>query len=412
MTKKRTSKSAAHRAAKRRKQLPPILPPAPKPTTPAPAPMPMPAPKPTTPAAPAPSPAPAAKPATTPSPAPMPARVAPVARPNYMGLVLGIGLVLLVAAAAVLFAIALPAAPAKPTATTTARPTSTLLAATATKAPTATKVPPTATLIATEAPTAAPLPEAAVPGDFVTNGNAIVVTDQNRWPSKDPTNGSTGNFVVKACQKQIGVYEDATFASYADATKGCQTGVLWFEPASIAAVPTQAAPAATAMPTAAAPVTSYEVVPGITLGQCAGQPTREARLDCSTALYFANGEKLSGIKAYFYALGITWTDLKVGNPFQPDATPLTNGSPRIWGALVLGQNVHVSGNSCLVTDVPSRITLYKWAFLDTRYAPRPTVGHYGEAYGVDQLVELAIHGDCSDWPEIRNAAQAAGFSLK
>lgn len=173
----------------------------------------------------------------------------------------------------------------------------------------------------------------------------------------------------------------------------------------------------TAMPVATstqAPATSsYEVVPGVALGQCTTKATREERLDCATALYFANGEKLSGIKAYFYALEITWTDLKVGDPFQPDANPLPSGSPRIWGALVKGTNVTVTGNACLVTDVPIRIASFKWTFLDTRYAPRPTVGHYGEAVSVvNQLVELAIHGDCSDWSEIRQAAQAAGYTLK
>ena len=132
---------------------------------------------------------------------------------------------------------------------------------------------------------------------------------------------------------------------------------------------------------------------------CVNIADRNTKLDCATALYFANGAGLSGIKAYFSSLGVTWDELVVGDPFQPDAIALADGSPRIWGALVKGKNVKVSGNACLVTDVPDRIANFGWAFVDDRYAPKPPVGHYGNATSVSELVELAIHADCTDWPE-------------
>lgn len=367
------------------------------------------------------------KPAATPAPAPQPKPIAQprpsmlplvIAALGVLGFIIGVGLFLVsrsqgpsqtqIAQALSLTQTAAP----QPTATVrVVQPTATKVAPTATVrvAPTATKVAPTATLAPTQAlavtstSVANLAPEAAVPQSFCDNKDAINVTDQNRWPSADPCNGRAGQYVVveNTCQSGPGVYETEkkVFPSYTIATTRCSTGVMWFEPSVAQAQPTVVMMVVTD-PTS------------ITLGTCTTQATRETRLDCATQYYFDYGEKLAGIEAYMRSLGAIWDKIQVGDPFQPDADALASGSPRIWGTLLKATNLRVTGNSCLVTDVPSRIAEYKWIFNDTRYNPRPSVGHYGEAATAGQLTEIAFHGDCSDWPEIRTAAQAAGFPLK
>ncbi len=268
-----------------------------------------------------------------------------------------------------------------------------------------TAVPPTSVPANTPtktAPTAVPpkIPAAKVPAGFCENKDGMVANDLNRWPDTDPCAGKKGSYVIvaKTCQVAPGLYAPDTkgYNVYAEATKACSTGVMWFEPITMSAVPTKTTGTTTA----------------VAQGTCANESTREARLDCATKEYFANGEKLAGFAAYMRSLGATWDELQVGDPFQPSADPLPNGSPRIWGGVLKATNLKVTGNSCLVTDVPSRIASAKWAFLDARYNPKPSVGHYGETVSSGKLTEIAFNGDCSDWIEIRDAATKAGYTLR
>lgn len=162
---------------------------------------------------------------------------------------------------------------------------------------------------------------------------------------------------------------------------------------------------ATAIPATAIPAVAVQQPVAVTdpmqvqLGVCAQQATREGRLDCATQYYLQLGQGLAGIKGYMRSLGATWSKLDVTLPFQPDADQLGSGGMRIWGARVQADTLTVSGNSCLVTDVPSRLGHYGWQFLDTRL--NPAVYHVGNGSTAQgQVVDIAFNGDCTDWPEI------------
>lgn len=249
---------------------------------------------------------------------------------------------------------------------------------------------------------------------FAADIGNITVNDSTPWPASNPFPAAL-SAEVAACQTKVGVYDpigvtrwfDLSVSGGYDAMKAyCLTGVAWFKDTTATGnVENKGTSTKAVVPPTPAPVT---VAKDVKLGECAAKSTREARLDCATAKYFEAGSGLAGLKAYMTALGVTYDDVKVGDPWQPDADPLPSGSPRIWGMLVKATNLKVTGNSCLVTDVPSRIANFGWAMVDDRYAPRPSVWHAGEATTGGSMTEIALHGDCSDWPEVVEAMTRGG----
>lgn len=245
--------------------------------------------------------------------------------------------------------------------------------------------------------------------------------DTHPWPATSPYPNAKAVEMV-FCQFSVGQYDpegktrwyDVSANGYAQMTTACKTGVAWFKDSAPSGTKfenqtTTDGSMTMVTPTPMATVAGSANTSSVQLGVCVKETTREGRLDCATALYFSHGEKLSGIMAYMKSLGASWDEIAIGDPFQPDATPLNSGSPRIWGALLKATNLKVTGNSCLVTDVPSRIGNFKWAFIDDRYAPRPSVWHAGEAATAGTLVEIAFHADCLDWVEIATAKSQGGI---
>lgn len=250
-------------------------------------------------------------------------------------------------------------------------------------------------------------------------GNATI-NAENPWPSTSPYPVAKAAEVA-ACQTAVGVYDPSgttrwfdltTDDGYAQMTESCLTGVVWFKDSAPTGTVFENADAMggdnSDQTTTTSDTELMKLVEDVPLGVCTKEATREARLDCATKFYFDHGEKLVGFAAYARSLGATWDRLEVGYPFQPSADVLENFAPRIWGGVVLASNLKVTGQACLVTDVENRIASWQWAFLDDRYNPRPAVWHAGEAVSSKEFVEVAFHGDCSDWSEILSAMAQPG----
>jgi len=244
--------------------------------------------------------------------------------------------------------------------------------------------------------------QAVTPKDL---GNIVVDGSSNPWPTVNPFPAAKAAEVVK-CQPAPGTYDADGVSHFFDltSTEGykamtafCLTGVVWFK--DMAPDGAKFENTAAAVPVPAAPVSSPAT--------CSTLPTRDERLNCATKAYFnsanSGGTKLDSTKAMLTSMGITWSELKISDPFQPDAKVTADG-PQLWGALVLAKDLKVTGNSCIVTDVPSRIKTSGWSFVDSRYTQPVT--HAGNAETVNAMVEVAIHLDCTDWPEIVSAMTA------
>ena len=240
----------------------------------------------------------------------------------------------------------------------------------------------------------------------------ITVDDAHPWPAVNPFPSAQAVEAV-SCQYAPGQYDPqaktrwfdvSTENGYKQMKNTCSTGVFWFK---------DAAPAGTVFSTNQASEAASAVAPtvggdymNVELGICTKEQNRKASLDCATDYYFQYGEKQSGFEAYMRSMGAEWTKMEVvgGINFQPSTDPLElPSSPRIWGGTILVSDLKVTGNSVIVTDVPSRIASFGYAFVDDRYAPKPSVWHAGNATSTHDFVEVAFHADGSDWDEIKYA---------
>lgn len=250
-------------------------------------------------------------------------------------------------------------------------------------------------------------PSAQQPTDL----GVLEIDATHPWPQANPFPASKA-VEVDVCQYGVGLYEPAGTTRWFDLSQpdgydlmvvGCITGKAWFK---------DMAPTGTVFMNTAIPAGSSTAT-----GDCAKLAGRNARLDCASTKYFdvlnAGGTKLAATEAMLVSMGVHWDHLELAST-QPDAYPAVQGQPRrLWGALVKGVNLTVTGNTCLVNDVPATIETSGWHYTEPANLQQQDApdSHYGEAATASgQLVEQGVHLDCTDWPEIVGAMTAAGYT--